>query len=192
MTKVCISIPTTGSVRAETMEWTLRAFVDLAPDVEVQIVNDNVPLEGARNIQAQRFLASKCSHLFLLDADCVPQQGTIQRLLAYDLPIVSAPHPTRKGAERVLMALVAHEDGYKEHLPRLGLQMVDAVGGSGLLIERSVFEKLPRPWFRCLYDDDGVLHRAEDFYFCERAKEGGYDIWADYALVQEHIRPVSI
>ena len=192
MNKVCISIPTKGSVRAETMEWTLRAFVDLAPNVEVQIVNDNVPLEGARNIQAQRFLASKCSHLFLLDADCVPQPGTIQRLLTHDLPIVSAPHPTRKGQDRVLMALVSSNGDYKEHLPRLGLQMVDAVGGSGLLIARSVFEKLPRPWFRCLYDDDGLLHRTEDFYFCEQAKKSGYKIWADYAIVQEHIRPVSI
>ncbi len=192
MSRVCISIPCKGSVRAEMIEWTLRAFVELAPDVEVHIVNENAPLEHARNVQAQRFLASECSHLFLLDSDCVPKQGTIQRLLAHELPIVAAPHPTRKGAERVLMALVRSNGHYKEHLPRQGLQMVDAVGGSGLLIERSVFEKLPRPWFRCLYDDDGLLHRTEDFYFCEQAKAAGYDVWADYALEQQHIRAVAL
>lgn len=193
MARVCISIPTKGSVRAETMEWTLRAFVELAPNVEVHLVVDGAPLQHVRNVQTQRFLASKCSHLFLLDADCVPKPGTIQQLLSHGLPIVSAPHPTRKGSDRVLMALVKSDDGsYKEHLPRQGLQMVDAVGGSGLLITRSVFETLPRPWFRCLYDDDGLLFRSEDFYFCEQAKKCGYDIWADFELVQQHIRAVSV
>jgi len=174
------------------MEWTLRAFVELAPEVEVQIVNEGLPLEHVRNVQAQRFLATKCSHLFLLDADCVPVQGTIQRLLSHDLPIVSAPHPTLKGPDRVLMALTASNGAYTEHRPQQGLQMVDAVGSSGLLIERSVFEKLPRPWFRCQYDEDGLLYRTEDFYFCERAKEHGYDIWADYELVQAHIKAMAV
>ncbi len=103
--RVCISIPCKGNVRAETMDWTLRAFVELAPDVEVHIVSENVPLEAARNMQAQRFLASPCTHLFLLDADCVPQQGTIQKLLAYGLPIVAAPHPTRAWTPHVRQCL---------------------------------------------------------------------------------------
>ena len=192
MPRVCISIPTKGSVRAETMEWVLRTFVELAPHVEVYLVNDGAPLQHVRNVQVQRFLASKCSHLFLLDADCVPKQGTIQRLLSYELPITSAPHPTLKGDDRVLMALTASEGSYKEHLPQQGLQMVDAVGGSGLLVARSVFEALPRPWFRCLYDDDGLLRRTEDFYFCEQAKEHGYEIWADYELVQTHIKEMAV
>ena len=67
--KVCISIPTKGTNRAETTEWLLRAFVELAPGVEVQIVNDDRPLQHARNVQAQRFLASACTHLFFLDSD---------------------------------------------------------------------------------------------------------------------------
>ena len=174
------------------MEWALRAFVELAPDVEVHIVSENVPLEAARNMQAQRFLASSCTHLFLLDSDCVPQPGTVQKLLAYDLPIVAAPHPTRKGADRVLMALVRSNGHYDTHLPTLGLQRVDAVGGSGLLIERSVMEEYGPPWFRCEYDEQGQLHRSEDFWFCERAKERGHEVWADYGLVQQHIREVAV
>ncbi len=190
--RVCISIPTLGNVRAETMEWTLRAFVELAPDVEVHIVSENVPLEHARNVQAQRFLASRCTHLFLLDSDCVPQPGTIQKLLAYELPIVAAPHPTRKGADRLVMALVRSNGHYESHLPTLGLQRVDAVGGSGLLIRRDVFEEYGPPWFRCEYDESGFLHRSEDFVFCERAKERGREVWADYGLVQQHIKEVAI
>ena len=190
--KICISIPCKGTIRAETMEWTLRAFVELAPDVRVDIVSENVPLEHCRNIQAQRFLASDCTHLFLLDADCVPQQGTIQKLLSYELPIVAAPHPTRKGAERLVMALVRSNGHYASHLPTLGLQKVDAVGGSGLLIERSVMEEYGPPWFRCEYDERGFLHRSEDFWFCERAIERGHEVWADYGLVQQHIREVAV
>jgi hypothetical protein len=189
---VTISIPTRGSIRAETMEWTLRAFVELAPDVQVDIVSENVPLEHARNLQAQRFLASPSTHLFLLDADCVPQAGTIQKLLAYELPVVAAPHPTLKGAERVVMALTRNNGHYEAYTPPLGLQKVDAVGGSGLLIERRVLESYGPPYFRCEYDDQGMLYRSEDFWFCERVKEQGFDVWCDFSLEQQHIKEVAV
>lgn len=190
--RVTISIPTRGSVRAETMEWTLRAFVALAPDVQVDIVSENVPLEHARNVQAQRFLVSASTHLFLLDADCVPQEGTIEKLLTYELPVVAAPHPTYKGAERLVMALVRRNGHYEAYTPPVGLQRVDAVGGSGLLIQRRVLESYGPPYFRCEYDDQGMLSKSEDFWFCERAKEQGFEVWADFGLVQQHIKEVPI
>ncbi len=174
------------------MAWTVRAYTQLAPNVEVHIVQENIPLDAARNVQAERFLASKCSHLFLLDADCNPQDETIQKLLAWELPFISAPHPTRKGADRIIMALVRNSEGYTPHLPALGLQMVDAVGGSGILMERRVLECYGPPWFRTLYDERGGLDKTEDFWVCERAKEHGFQVWADFSLVQQHIREVPV
>ncbi len=177
-------------MRAETVEWLLRAFVELAPNVEVQIVIESRPLQHARNVQVQRFLASNCTHLFLLDSDCIPKQGTIQRLLAYGLPIVAAPHATMIEGEVGVMAVDRRNGGYVQHLPIEGLQKVDAVGGSGLLIERGVLEKVGL--FRCEYDSQGMLNKSEDFCFCEDAKHLGYDIWADCELVQMHVKEVVV
>ena len=190
--RVCISIATKGTLRAETVGWLLRTFVRLAPEVDVHIVNDPRPLEHARNTQVGRFLVSTCTHLFLLDSDCIPQIGTIQRLLAHRLPIVAAPHPTRKGREVGLMVLDRIGDVYVQHRPWTGMQSVDAVGTAGMLIERSVFESFGPPWFHCLYSEAGLLTKSEDFWFCDRVRELDYTILADCSLAQSHMVTVRL
>ncbi len=188
----CISVVTKGSIRAETTEWLLRALVQLAPNVEVQIVNDPRPLEHARNLQVHRFLESACTHLFLLDSDCVPPDRTVEKLLSLNLPIVTAPHLTEVKGEVGPMVVDKAPGGYVQHRPFVGLQKVDACGGSGLLITREVLEKLGPPWFRFVYGEDGLLRQGEDFYFCERAYEAGYEVWADCDLIQTHIKERAI
>jgi len=173
------------------VEWLLSAFVQLAPNVEVHNVITSLPLQHARNEQARRFLVSKCTHMFILDSDCIPQDGTIQKLLAYDMPIIAAPHPTIKGDEIGLMVLDRQGDTYVQHRPMTGLQGPDVVVGcAGLLIRRDVLEKL---WpFRCLYDEQGKLTKSEDFDFCDRAHNAGYEVWAQCDLAQQHIVTVVV
>lgn len=186
MSKVCISIPTRHNIHAETVEWLLRTFVQLAPNVEVQIVNTPHPLEYQRNEQVRRFLASDCTHLFLLDSDCVPRDGTVQRLLAHDLPFVSAPGPTMIGGEVGVLALDRTPEGYVSHDPLTGLQRVDAVGCAGMLICRHVLMEMVPPWFTFEMGEGGVLTKGEDFGFCERLKESGVEIVSDCDLIQRH------
>ena len=195
MNRVCISIATKQNVNAQTVLWLLQAFVQLAPDVEVQIVANSMPLQHARCEQVVKFLATKCTHLFLLDSDCVPKMGTLQKLLAYDLDIVSAPHPAIKGTEIGLMVLDRKEDdsGYVQHYPLEGLQGPDVVVGcAGLLIKRSVFEIVKDPWFTCCYNQQGFITATEDFDFCDRAHAAGIHVWADCDLVQSHLVQLEI
>jgi hypothetical protein len=195
MNRVCISIATKQNVNAQTVLWLLRAFVQLAPEVEVQIIANSMPLQHARCEQVQRFLATRCTHLFLLDSDCVPQEQTLQKLLAYDLDIVSAPHPAVKGKELGLMVLDRKEDGsgYVQHHPLEGLQGPDVVVGcAGLLIKRSVFDAVNDPWFACRYNEQGFLIRTEDFDFCDRAHAAGFAVWADCNLAQNHLVTLEI
>lgn len=192
--RVCISTPTRGWIRAETADWRDRAFVQLAPHVELQTVLDTRPLQHARCVQVVWFLASSCTHIFLLDADCEPQDRTIQKLLAHDLPFVAAPHSTVKGHEVGLMVLDRDGKGaYVQHKPLTGLQGPNVVVGcAGMLIRRDVFEELGPPWFRCVYDERGLLVKTEDFELCDRAYEAGIGVWADCDLFQTHIvvRPI--
>ncbi len=201
---VCISIPTRGAIRGETVQWLLRAFVELAPNVEVQVCVDGRPLDHNRNRQVMRFLATRRTHLFLLDSDCVPQPQTVQQLLAHDLPLVGAPGPNIVGegpkalhsplrGEVGLMAVDrAPGGGYRQHRPLEGMQRVDAIGTAGMLIRRDVLEAVGPPWFRTEYDANGLLARGEDFAFCERAAEAGFEIWADCSIPQRHIKEVAL
>ncbi len=178
-------------MRAETVRWLLHTFVQLAPRVHVDIVNDPRPLEHARNTQVHRFLATDCSHLFILDSDCIPVDGTIDVLLALDGLVVTAPHPTQKGHETGLMVLDKKDDTYVQHRPWTGLQKVDAVGTSGLLIKREVFMHFGPPWFRCVYDGRGLLTKSEDFWFCDQVRKFT-DILAVCSLPQTHMVTVRL
>jgi len=189
LSRVCISIATKGYIRAETVEWLLAEFVRLAPNVEVHIVCTRKPLMHARNEQVWRFLAGRCTHLFILDSDCLPQPDTIRRLLAYGKPIISAPHSCLINGERGLMVVdpAPNGKGYVQHYPLRGLQGPNVrVGCGGLLIAREVFETLEPPWFKFEYDRRGCLKKGEDFHFCEKALAAGYEIWAQCDLWQKH------
>ena len=195
MNRVCISIATKGTIQAQTVAWLLQSFVQLAPEVEVQIVADSMPLQHARCEQVQRFLASRCTHLFILDSDCIPKDQTIQKLLAYDLDIISAPHPAIKGDEIGLMVLDRKMDGsgYVQHRPLEGIQGPDVVVGcAGLLIKREVFDIIKDPWFTCSYNTQGFITRTEDFDFCDRAHAAGIAVWSDCSLAQQHIVSLNI
>lgn len=188
--RVCISTVTKGWIRAETADWRDRAFVQLAPNVEIQTVIDSRPLQHARCVQINRFLASSCTSIFLLDSDCVPREGTIQGLLAHDLPFVAAPHPAvMENGQTALCVQLQGPDGYVSVKPPIqGLQGPHAVVGcAGMLIRREVFEKIGRPWFRCLYDELGELVQTEDFELCDRAYAAEIEVWADCDLYQAHM-----
>jgi GT2 family glycosyltransferase len=192
---VCISIVTKRDIYAGTARWLLRTFVDIAPNVEVHIIDDPRPLQHARCLQVQRFLASECTHLFLLDSDCVPKFDTIKRLLAHKLPIVSAPHPALKGDEFGFMVLDRNPNGpgYIQHTNLDGLQGPDVVVGcAGMMIHRDVFKTISTPWFACEYDENGFITKTEDFYFCEKAHASGIGVWADCTLFQRHYINVMV
>ena len=175
-------------MRVETANWRLQTYEQLRPNVEIQTVVTPKPLQHARSEQVRLFLASRCTNIYILDSDCVPQDRTIQRLLAHGLPFVVAPHRANLGGRFVTMVLDRDGAKYKPHKPLVGLQGPDVVVGcAGMLIHRSVFEKLGPPWFRCTYDEWGMLIDNEDFDLCNRWHAIGGEVWADCDLVQKHV-----
>jgi glycosyltransferase involved in cell wall biosynthesis len=58
----------------------------------------------------------------------------------------------------------------------------DALGTGCMLIKREVLETVGSPWFKC---HDGSAG-GEDFYFCEKAKEAGFEVWGDFSVQCNH------
>lgn len=185
---VLVSVPTAGSIRAETVAWLMQS------GLPAHIQHDRRPLMHQRNAQVKFFLSTEFSHLFLLDADCIPQPGTVERLLSHDLPLVGAPGRVFKFGAPWLMALDRAANGeYVQHTPQRGLQRVDAIGCAGMLIRRDVLEGLEKPWFRFRYDEEGLLVRGEDLDFCERVLEmPGGEVWADMDIPLRHIQEIVL
>lgn len=69
---------------------------------------------------------------------------------------------------------------------------VDSVGSAALFISRRVFEQMPYPWFRFLYRESGEILVTEDHYFCFKAQECGFDIWAYPEMFCSHYKTVDL
>jgi len=191
--KVALSTVTKGGIDAETAQWRELALLSMFPNIESHWVISRSPLQDARCEQVDKFLASECTHLFILDSDTRPLPFTIQRLLLHNKLFIAAPHTSIKDHEIGTMILDRNpsgEDSYVQHHPwerGCGLQGPNVVVGcSGMLIHRSVFERIGKPWFQCRYNSEGRLTKTEDFDLCDRAFALNIEVWADCDLTQGH------
>jgi len=185
--KALISFPSKGPVDIRTSRWARKTQLQMGPaKVDVDDILIVGPTDVVRNTQIRRFLSSPFEFLFLLDSDLIPKPGTLQKLLAYDLPFVSAPGITLKNNKPIVMCLdKVGKYRYRQHSPLEGLQKCDAVGSAGMLIHRDVCEKLKPPWFHTLYNEDRTkVLLGQDFHFCEKLAEAGIEVWADCDLIQ--------
>jgi len=84
-----------------------------------------------------------------------------------------------------------NEDGWYvvANLPEKDLTRVHAAGSAGMLIRRHVFEALSDPWFRPAPDAAGL---NEDLYFCQQAREAGFQIWCKPDITLGHIAIHSV
>jgi GT2 family glycosyltransferase len=203
--RVLISIPTRENIHAETVGWLLvsmQTAAKLGYLMGVHILYSPYPIELQRNNQVKDFLEDEknYTHLFLLDSDCVPERGAVEKLLDYDLDIVASVAPALIGGKHCFTA--AWETGSEDpmeshrmldvnHVDAHGLRKVDGVGATGVLIKRHVLETVPSPWFKMIYSDERV-ELGEDFFFCKKVREYGFDVWADFDLRQKHYKTVAL
>lgn len=117
------------------------------------------------------------THLFFVDSDMSFKPEVLTKLLAADKDIVGGLY-FKRGTDKEPVFTIR----YDEIPTKLFKQPILATGC--LLIKLDVFRKIPQPWF-----DLGTLARplGEDVYFCEKARENGYELWCEPSLPVGHI-----
>ena len=137
-------------------------------------------LAEIRNELVSEGLKTDATHFLFLDSDELFPMDMTPRLLAHDKDIIGAWTVIRQDIKPNVYKMV----GQYKHEPYegKGLEKIDRLGFGSVLIKRSVFEKLKYPWFS--FDEH---HHTEDLYFCDIARENGYDIWVDFDLRCKHI-----
>ena len=84
---------------------------------------------------------------------------------------------------------------YRAHRKVIGqatFMECDSVGSACMIIARRVMEKMPFPWFSFLYRQSREMLLTEDHYFCWKAKEQGFSIWAEPQMVCSHYKTVDL
>jgi len=66
-----------------------------------------------------------------------------------------------------------------------------ALAGSTVLIKKEVFNKISQPCYKTLREDKKVL-MGHDFYFANKVREAGFDLWVDPTVQCKHYNIVEL
>ena len=164
------------------------------------------PADMARNV-----LVEECNRdwIFFMDQDQTFHPDTIKRLMSWNQNIVSGVTFKRLGEPVPMVYKYMWEEGkghyyapmvreigeyltkFRDDLkgrpqaivgPPYGLLECDSVGAGCLLVHRRVFDALEKPYFKWNEGNSG----GEDFYFCRKAQEAGFKIFADPSVMSGH------
>jgi FkbM family methyltransferase len=164
----------------------------------------------ARNRLACDFLDSGASHLLFIDSDLIFSPEHVDRIAAHaarGVPIVAGLYPKKQRALGWVCNVLEPCPAPDEH----DLQSVKYAGTGFLCIAREVFEAMMAAYPEARYDpDDGDAYDrdlweffpvgirecpetgrrrllSEDWWFCQRARDLGYEVMMDTRIVLKHV-----
>lgn len=188
----------------------LARFAQMAPQhgIEIQIgsICGCSVVSRARNLLAQDMLESDCTDLLFIDSDINFEPEDVLRLMAWGADPkkgIVAGVPRTRSESKVYIATLDH-DGDTNDLTMNGMGLVRAkrVATAFMLVRREVFEVLAREHPEWQYYDkktDRQLtamfdfklteegYMGEDFLFCDRAREHGFEVWVDPSISLGHM-----
>lgn len=198
--KICIGIPCTGTVRAETL-LSLIGILSATPHLIYVDIAEGCYIEQNRTklvLTAQR---ENCDKLFFLDSDMKVEPQVINKLLALDKPIVGVAYNNRspeisyENGQRIVgiysNVKMSDENGKliavdPKHIPAVPFRAA-AVPTGCMLVDMPTILKMPRPWFDLTWHEDGTLDLGEDVFFCRKAEEYGIETWCDPTIQIGHV-----
>ena len=191
--KVMVAIPHMGWITVGLETKIAHWITESDYDIE-QFFSTVKPTYANRNIIAKKFLDSDCDYLLSIDSDVVPTTNPL-KLIEHGVDIVGGVYPTWKDENYLWLAVWRDTDGsYKQYVlsERKGLKEVDALGTGCLLTSRKVIEALPAPFVDKVRDEIGDRELGHDLYFCLRAKDRGFKVYADFDIVCDHVKELPL
>lgn len=184
--------------------WWCRAFrsLQLPTRSEFRYV-EGWPYDAARNIGLKNMMDEKFGYIFFWDSDTLPPDDTVTRFIESGRDLIGALY-TRRGPP---FDPVAGCSTYNQEGRHIGFKMpsynqgeivpVDVLGMGATLISRRCVEtvmlKYPRPFawgmdLAEIREADGTLipRTSEDYVFCLRAKECGFQPWVHTGKQAQH------
>lgn len=164
----------------------------------------------ARNRLVVDFLATDSTHLFFIDSDLIFSDEHVARIASHaarGVPIVAGLYPKKQRELGWVCNVLETPTAPDEH----DLQPVKYAGTGFLCIAREVFLKMMEAYPEARYDPDdgdgvegdlwdffpvGVWqcpetgrrrYLSEDWWFCQRARDLGYEVMMDMRIVCKHV-----
>ncbi len=206
--RLFIGVPIYGGVDPHFF-MSFAKLVQRLPEVGVSTsilpwVGDSL-VNRARNSLTAEFLKTDCTHMLMIDSDLVFSVEQIVRLLSHDEAVVGGFYPKKKEGP-VELVCNSFTDG-QPAMDTRRLTSLKYIGTGFLLVAREVFERMIEVYgSELVYKDDSqgrVEHDfwtvgvyaypdgtrrflSEDWYFCQRCLDLGYQVWGDNGVMLRH------
>jgi hypothetical protein len=158
-------------------------LLQLPENLEALTVNSygTSMLPFSRQILAKTALEQGVTHMLWIDSDMEFPSDMLLSFLLHDAPIIginamSRRKPYKNTAQSApATPLVTTPDS-------TGLEKVYRCGFGVMWTAAEVFERMELPWFDSPFMPEYSVPMGEDYYFCEKAKKLGYEIYIDHDI----------
>ncbi len=188
--KITLAVPTNRRVNPETAQCLLELVAQGGYDFHIVIAEEGYTVAENRNYITFKALNNESEYLMMVDDDMTFEPDTLKKLLAVEKDIVGVAYHPRTDSGKItkyldeIHAVVLEEtDDPKYKKPF----KCHATGTGIILIKCEIFKQIPRPWFMFEYYDTGQCSKGEDWYFCEKAKEHGFETWTEPRIKVGHL-----
>lgn len=178
--KIAICLPANMGVRPKTLQSLLRLVA--GRQYIILIAKEGFNTAENRNLLVAQAVRADCTHAFFVDADMVYSFDVIDRLLEHDKDIIGGLYRVRHETEDNPLII----EYYTERNDLFPFKC-KALGGGCLLIKTEVFKKITQPHFWYKINDNGMVTMSNDWWFCEKARETGYEIWCEPTINPIHL-----
>lgn len=190
--KIMIGIPFGRPAEFEAVR-SLLQLASLRSDATfVFTMMQNSLVYDAREYIVQELLKSDCEYLFFVDNDMTFDPRTPLLLARHKRDIVTAKAFKRVAPyQPCFYTRVGIGDNGKPYMEiplayGEGLLPIEGCGMACCLIHRSVFERVPEPWFFPMREF------GEDLAFCYRARQAGVEMFCDTTIQCGHIGATQV
>jgi len=159
----------------------------------------------ARNLLSKDMLESECTDLIFIDSDINFMPDDIFRLMAWTTDPkkgIVAGVPRTRSTDKVYITDLNYDENNQLTMNGMGLVKANRVATAFMMVRREVFVKMTEAhpeWtyydkktermVPCLFDfmltDEGYM--GEDFLFCDRARDLGFEVWIDPTISLGHM-----
>ena len=157
----------------------------------------------ARNALVYEFLQSDCTDLLFIDSDVIVTAEDVMRLLAQsaDKDVAAGLYPRRALDKNFFVDIPHDENG--DMIFDGSMLKVNRIGTGFMMIKRYVLEKLIADHPEWIYEtkpDEGGnayavfdfdiingKYTGEDYLFCDRVREAGFEVWVDVEISLPHV-----
>ncbi len=181
--KIAIGLPTNRGLKPKNLQSILDMVAYKEYDYEIIIAVEGFNTAENRTWLTVKAVKAGCTHLLLLDDDMIYDPTSLETLLSHDKDIIGARYHNRRGGKDGGEVIEYLDKEISEHKPF----QCKALGGGLLLIKTDVFNKVKQPWYWYKINNTGAVAMSNDWWFCEKAREAGYEIWCDPQVKPGHI-----